>query len=115
MIVKIVKEATECKYCGSKRLRKAGTQKGKLRYLCNDCKVKFTNNGAFKNTRFVYSAELMISVFDLEEEGFSISKVIGMIEDMYGEVIGRRSVITWNKWRKSKEGTKIIKEYNENK
>ena len=109
MIVSILKEATKCKYCGSNKLQKDGIQKGAQRYMCKECKVRFTQNEGFPG--FVYPAEVVITAIDLRKENYESKEVIKIIEEKYGMVIGKRSIFRWQKWARTKNGKSMIKRY----
>ena len=98
----------KCRFCLSENIVKYGkrlTKKGLIqRYLCKDCKKKFTENNGFIYSR--QKPEIIISSLDLYFKGLSLRKVQDHLKMNYNIEISHVTILNWIRGY-----TKLIKNY----
>ncbi|MEW6605623.1 MAG: SWIM zinc finger family protein, partial [Thermoproteota archaeon] len=87
-----------CQRCGSENYKKSGMRHNKKagdiqRYVCLDCKYRFTFNPAFENAKA--SARIMTTAIDLYFKGISIRKIEDHLKQAYNFEIDNSSICRW--------------------
>lgn len=81
-----------CKFCDSGRIVKAGTNRGKQMFKCNDCTRRFTANFGFEGRRF--GAGTITQAIQMYYQGMSVRDIANNLE-MMGTDVSFKTVYNW--------------------
>jgi len=101
-------EATECKFCGSKRIIKRGIRRNKKgrvqRYECKGCQRRFSVDDGFSKMKF--NPKVVTLALDLYFKGISLRKIRDHLTQFYDVKINHKTIHNW-----LKKYSKIINDY----
>ncbi len=86
-------DAVQCAKCGSIRVVKNGTKRGRQAFVCRDCGHKFTEKAMLKGSR--YTPEMVSLTLDLYFSGTSLRKTARILNDHFGLTLGNATVFRW--------------------
>ncbi len=100
---------TECIYCGSQNLMRAGKRKNKAgtiqKYLCHDCHKYFTFNIGFE--RMKHNPQAVTTAMQLYFSGVSLRNTMKALE-LTGVKVSYRTILNW-----IKKYTRLMRDYAE--
>jgi putative transposase len=86
-------DATQCGRCGSIRVIKFGSKKGKQGFKCNDCGRRFEEKTLIRGSR--YTPEVVSLTLDLYFSGTSLRKTARILNDHFDMNLGNATVFRW--------------------
>jgi transposase-like protein len=86
-------DAVQCAKCGSIRVIRFGTKRGRQAFKCNDCGHRFTEQSLIKGAR--YSPEMVSLTLDLYFSGTSLRKIARIVNNHFGTEMGKSSIYRW--------------------
>ena len=94
----VYKKVSMCPYCHSENIIKKGlretNKRGNIqRYLCKDCKKKFTMDNGFYRMRFI--DRMITCVLNLYYNGMSLRKIKSHLEVYYDCVCSHMTILRW--------------------
>jgi len=88
---------TSCKYCNSSNIIKLGfrcNKRGNVqRYLCKDCRRKFSINTGFEKTKG--DPKVITLAMDLYFKGVSLRKIVDHLKQFYGVKVTHVAILKW--------------------
>jgi transposase-like protein len=87
-------DSTQCPKCGSIRVIRFGSNRGKQSFRCNDCLHRFREQGLIRGSR--YSPEMVSLTLDLYFSGMSERKISRTLNGHFGTKMGGGSTV--HKW-----------------
>ncbi|MGD0478379.1 MAG: transposase [Nitrososphaerales archaeon] len=86
-------DATQCPKCGSIRVIRFGSNRGKQSFRCNDCLHRFREQSLIRGSR--YSPEMVSLTLDLYFSGMSERKISRTLNSHFGTQMGGATVHKW--------------------
>jgi transposase-like protein len=86
-------DATQCDKCGSIRVIKFGSRRGKQGFKCNDCGRRFEEKALMRGSR--YTPEVVSLTLDLYFSGTSLRKTARILNDHFDMNLGNATVFRW--------------------
>jgi putative transposase len=86
-------DATQCDKCGSIRVIKFGSRRGKQGFKCNDCGRRFEEKALIRGSR--YTPEVVSLTLDLYFSGTSLRKTARILNDHFDMNLGNATVFRW--------------------
>jgi transposase-like protein len=86
-------DALQCWRCGSIRVIRFGSNRGKQSFKCRDCGRRFREESLLKGSR--YSPEMVSLTLDLYFSGTSLRKTARIVNDHFGTKMGKSSIYRW--------------------
>jgi transposase-like protein len=88
-----VDDATQCDKCGSIRVIKFGSRRGKQGFKCNDCGRRFEEKALIRGSR--YTPEVVSLTLDLYFSGTSLRKTARILNDHFDMSLGNATIHRW--------------------
>lgn len=87
----------KCPYCKKTSAVKFGLRKNKSgfvqKYLCQDCKMSFTDRKGFE--RFRNKPEVITAALDLRAKGVSLRDVVDHLDQHHKVKVSRKTILDW--------------------
>ena len=86
-------DAIQCDKCGSIKVIKFGSRRGKQGFKCNDCGRRFEEKALIRGSR--YTPEVVSLTLDLYFSGTSLRKTARILNDHFDMNLGNATVFRW--------------------